>query len=1018
MKLSEDPAGADGDSGDSLFITQKPAAQPARSGRRRPSRLRSDSTSLRGPEEREDDSSSSASCDERGRKKKYKMYSLPQHSFCFLKERKGPIRSTRLNNKQNTALHNCAMGGFFTRVQELMKSFQEDVNEGLSSTVDMDGQSLSPMSEEEEQSEAENIKVVDRTRFVVSLKPKRSHLWKQQQQPKERNGQVKQQRQSPRIAGHETPQRGQPNRSHKRPSLRLPPCSDTWSSDDGGSPGQAQEMSDRRVTRHTSAVTLTKTPKTNRPLTRGKMKLIYEGKEKEDELCDDSDATVCEGSLKGSKQKSREASGSVTEPQADDLSLTGRGECDPDGQNVLQNDISNDTSCNESRVKKKRKEKKKHRGEHESIDEGKGERQEEQKGRHAPMSVDMGITEVEETPSLSQAVGEPELHENSWTESLSHGDMVGREETEIPDSKQKIRKNKLAAEDVGQEVDGRLESNVRAAEDSGSVVSCNVEKKKKKRKRDVEEEVESNEAAELPNDDSEIKKKKKKRKQDVEEEVEEIESKAAAELPNDDSEIKKKKKKKKKKKREQDVEEEVEEIESKTTAEPPNDDSEIKKKKKRKNMTSDEKSSEQLEETNCAENTEASPQTLESTYVKRKKQKKKHSNGEAPVGEEVSFLRDGLSSTGSTGSSIKKKRRKRFCEQVDISHTPEEEENADNTEKPTEALEVQDAELVKKKKKKMREASSMNTSDDTVAQTDGSVSVRKKEKKRTSSFLVADAKEKAAQTHEEQLSASQSATARVWEAETTAVCESAELAGSLKQSNDGVKKKKKKRSAVQESAEKDHKEPHKTFQGTLDETGVKRKKKWMRNEDESVERSEGVTEVGCFDEAVVLKKKKKKKGAQEVSAAVTEEESENPSLNTCSSRSPKKKDQNVVSKGNHGHSHEISKDSCASNDRATQETPVHLASLTSETPGNDGRDKKKKKKLKDSDNVSLEGKSLTKTVEFAAHKPEKDRKKVAADLSFSSSFLLRPETSSNRKNKYEKVKRRLHNASEDFLTDC
>ncbi|XP_069556760.1 glutamic acid-rich protein-like [Brachyistius frenatus] len=980
MKLSEDPAGADGDSGDSLFITQKPAAQPARSGRRRHSRLRSDSTSLRGPEEREDDSSSSAACDERGRKKKYKMYSLPRHSFCFLKERKGPIRSTRLNNKQNTALHNCAMGGFFTCVQELMKSFQEDVNEGLSSTVDMDGQSLSPMSEEEKQSEAENIKVVDRTRFVVSLKPKRSHLWKQQQQPKERNGQVKQQRQSPRIAGHETPQRGQPKRSHKRPSLRLPPCSDTWSSDDGGSPGRAQEMSDKRVTRHTSAVTLTKTPKTNRPFTRGKMKLIYEGKEKEDELCDDSDATVCEGSLKGSKQKSREASGSVTEPQADDLSLTGRGECDPDGQNVLQNDISNDTSCNESRVKKKRKEKKKHIGEHESIDEGKGERQEEQKGQHAPMSVDMGITEVEETPSLSQAVGEPELHENSWTESLSHGDMVGREETEIPDSKQKSRKNKLAAEDVGQEVDGRLESNVRAAEDSGSVVSCNVEKKKKKRKRDVEEEVESNEAAELPNDDSEIKK-KKKRKQDVEEEVEEIESKAAAK--------------------------------------PPNDDSEIKKKKKRKNMTSDEKSAEQLEETNCAENTEASPQTLESIYVKRKKQKKKHSNGEAPVGEEVSFSRDGLSSTGSTGSSVKKKRRIRFCEQVDISHTPEEEENADNTEKPTEALEVQDAELVKKKKKKMREASSMNTSDDTVAQTDDSVSVRKKEKKRTSSFLIADAEEKAAQTHEEQLSASQSATARVWEAETTAVCESAELAGSLKQSNNGVKKKKKKRSAVQESAEKDHKEPHKTFQGTLDETGVKRKKKWMRNEDESVERSEGVTEVGCFDEAVVLKKKKKKKkGTQEVSAVVTEEESENPSLNTCSSRSPKKKDQNVVSKGNHGHSHEISKDSCASNDRATQETPVHLASLTSETPGNDGRDKKKKKKLKDSDNVSLEGKSLTKTVEFAAHKPEKDRKKVAADLSFSSSFLLRPETSSNRKNKYEKVKRRLHNASEDFLTDC
>ncbi|XP_022601674.1 uncharacterized protein LOC111222277 isoform X2 [Seriola dumerili] len=69
--------------------------------------------------------------------------------------------STQLSARQSAALHNYAMGGFLRCVRELWQSYQggDDVQSSLP-TVDMDGENIPPLSEEEESSESEDIKVV------------------------------------------------------------------------------------------------------------------------------------------------------------------------------------------------------------------------------------------------------------------------------------------------------------------------------------------------------------------------------------------------------------------------------------------------------------------------------------------------------------------------------------------------------------------------------------------------------------------------------------------------------------------------------------------------------------------------------------------------------------------------------------------------------------------------------------------------------------------------------------------
>lgn len=815
-------------------------------------------------------------------------------------------------------------------------------------------------------------------------------------------------------AGQETSRETQRKTLHEIPAKastsRVTPLSlDTESSADGESSCRfLVERSDEHVTRDRNPLAQSEIPKRKRHLTRGNKRTLFQQKAWEGELCDDSDATVCEPhavqrSPRQYTPKGREASTTAAEPQTDvlntdDQSQTGQTEFEPESQNILISDANNDSVCSETRVKK-RKKKKKDRV-HGSIEDKMGQRQEEPEGLHAAKSVNV---EVEETPSLSDNRAKPPTSQtsdeldynetNCMDNSVSHDDTIVRqEERDIPESKKEKRK-KSAAQNVRQEVDGNLELDVRM-EDSVISVSCNVEnggKKKKRRKR-------------------------------REEDVEQLQSSAADEPLNDGAGVQLKKKKRKKDKTIV-AAEECEEKEA-------------------RNMSTG-----QLEESGNGLESQASSQgTLESSNVKKKKKLKKKrqsSSNDATRDTEdavdVSFSNDAATLEESTGKSLMKK--KTISDGVDISNTPEENEKVeDTTQKANEGLEDQNAELVTKKKKK-KKISSRTTSDDSVAQSDDSVSVRKKEKKRTSSFLVADVEEK-----DEQNSASQSVDAHVWGAENPSVSasdfetESAEIAGNLEESNDGVRQRKKKRkrkmSEKQDGVEKDHKRDFEELNKTCalpetTDTGVKRKNKCVRDEIDlrtSMERLESAADSGHSptDKDVVLKKKKGKckdepcRVIESPLTATEDTESEKLTLNTCSVVSHQKKGKRltfpVVSKGEHGRSADMSQAS-STFDQASKETlnMFEQASPSSDTPGKQAlRDKKK---MKSPDNILLRGMSLSKSAELEPKEKSVVPKSVTSNPVLSEISISKCEMSSSDSIMNKKHKRKLYNPSEDFLTD-
>lgn len=93
------------DSGDSLFITQKPVPGAVRAERRHHRKLRADFTSHSDLEESESDSSSSESHGESriDSKRKRVKRRPPSYSFPFLSLRKN--RGTMLTSQQNNSLH-------------------------------------------------------------------------------------------------------------------------------------------------------------------------------------------------------------------------------------------------------------------------------------------------------------------------------------------------------------------------------------------------------------------------------------------------------------------------------------------------------------------------------------------------------------------------------------------------------------------------------------------------------------------------------------------------------------------------------------------------------------------------------------------------------------------------------------------------------------------------------------------------------------------------------------------------
>nr|XP_020456231.1 uncharacterized protein LOC109960458 [Monopterus albus] len=1032
--VSGDNAEAESDSGDSLFITQKPVPEAVRTGRRHHYSLRSQPTFPRYLEESGDDTSSSdyhgkSRTDEKRTRKKFK---LPKYSFPFLRERKGKPRSTLLFAKQNKRLHTYATGGFFKCVRELWQGYQRD-DDLLSSlpTLDIDRTYISPLSEEE-RSEDEDIKVVAKKHFVAPSKSKCSQLW---YAPEKMDIQVQQQRRRRRTSTtrQETSQAKQSKIFHKisskmsisRPVL-LP--SDIESSDDGDpscSVLAERETRDKCVTSDRSILAQTETSTRTRRLTRAKKAIIFQRKEREEELCSDSDATVCEPlklheSPSKSAQKGREPSTTVSEAQTDafhidDPSQTQQAEDEPENQSLLQSlpdllsDTNNDKICSATKIKKK---KKKEKSDNESVEEGKGQGHEKPEGQHVATSVNV---EAGETPFLAegnrakplalQTGDELELSKNNWMENLSYDDNILRwEERDSPDSKtvkKKRKKNKSTAENVKQDVEVNVESGVRV-EDSFNMEDS-IKKKKKKKKRSAADE----------------------------EDAEQLQSSPVAEPLNDDTETQRRRKKRKKEKRivipEEHEEEQVSNIISDLPPVP---------------------TEEQLEETgNSLENTEALQETIEYSYKKkRKKHKKKQqsfSNDATQVGAEdnvdVHLSNGAVTLEGHTGMYVKKKKKRRenIFEEADISYTPDKNnkvENARNFLETRESLDDQDAQLVarkKKKREKVSETCSRHVSEDTVAQSDQWASVRKREKKRTPSSLTADSEEKRAQSHKEQNSSSEAVAAQVSSAEKPGVSaddfqtESAEIA---RNSSVGVRKKKRKKKK-NETVNKDHEPDFQTHQSALSEstdTGVKKKKKRKRTESESMtfmDELDSAADAGHSqsDEAVALKKKCHV--IQESPSTATEDtESERATVNTISSVSQKKK-------GKYGHNTEISHGSSIC-DRATKDTlnVAEHALPSSETPGsralNDTREKKKKKKTKATANVLLEGKLLTKSAETEA---SKSKKKPAVVPSFTSNSPVLSETSltsfemsstgSSRATKQQKAKRRLYNPNGDFLTD-
>lgn len=780
-------------------------------------------------------------------------------------------------------------------------------------------------------------------------------------------------------ARQETSQGKQCKTLHKIPAtasiLRATPlCLDTESAEDGESSCGGlveRERINEPVTSDENLLAQMETPKTKRHLSRENKKILFQQKAKEEEPCNDSDATVFEPqTLQRSPskytQKAREASTpAAAEPHTevlhiDDLSKTGQTEDKPESQNlfhslpVLFSDPDNDSTCNETKVKKRT---------HDSVEEENRQSQVEPDDLHHVKTV-----EVEETPSLSgdnraeplasQTSDELEFNERNRGANSSHVDPI-----------------------VRPQVDKHLESDV-TMEDSVCSVSCKVEtggKKKKKRIRSDED-------------------------------VEQLQSSTAG------AETQMKKKKRKKEETIVDAEEREEEEAS----------------------------------GNGVENTATSEET-QSSYVKRKKHKKKQqfSNHAAQGGEEggeVSFSNDALTLDESTVVLLKKKKKKKaFFEGLDDSHTLEEskkDEDEHNTQQTKDGLEDQTAELVtKKKKKKNKMRSGRNISEDSVAQSDDSVSVRKKEKKRTSSFLVADAEENDAQTHSEQKSPSHSVDARVRGAEKSAVSagdletESAEITGKLEESSDGVRKKKRKRkrktSAQQDSTEKDHEqdfeEMDKTCQSALSQLLT------------PMEKVESAADVGnsATEEDVASKKKKKKKREEETcrvmldpQSAAEYTESEKSSLNTCSSVSRKKKGKHLTfssdAKGKHGHSADVSHDGTSDQDNKETLNVAEQASQSPQTPGNqalnDIRDKRKK--MKSPGKILLEGKMSSKSAELEPREnKKKQRSKQSAVISsspvLSQTSLSSKMSSSDRvmKNKHLIVKRTLYNPSGDFFTD-
>ncbi|XP_040035930.2 uncharacterized protein LOC120821457 [Gasterosteus aculeatus] len=318
-KVSEAPADEDSESGNSLFLTQADVTLPVagRSGGQRHDNTRAKPTFPTDLEERDDRSLSSSSDEGQWRRKKC---SLPIFNFPFLESQKRRPRRSPFPD-QNKDLHMYMIGGFFKCLGELRQSGERGpAVESSLPTVDVDGEHISPLSEEDgERSEDEDIKVVGIKEFVALSTKRSKQNWCNQLKKQHRG------------KGTNT---GNPPQTETCYNKQIMPSvsSDANSSGIGKSSCKvlAQKgTTAKQATVDANSLATTDTRKTKRCLARGDGNVSFLQKANEGQkTCNGNDAGVLKSqkSLRHATQKGSEASQPVTGREGDGQEVDGNVE--------------------------------------------------------------------------------------------------------------------------------------------------------------------------------------------------------------------------------------------------------------------------------------------------------------------------------------------------------------------------------------------------------------------------------------------------------------------------------------------------------------------------------------------------------------------------------------------------------------------------------------------------------------------------------------------------------------------
>ncbi|XP_037543377.1 hepatoma-derived growth factor-related protein 2 [Nematolebias whitei] len=354
------------DSGDSIFITQKTIPEAIRPrGENRPHLSPFCTQEELADHEDEAASSSSDVESKTNRKQKKRVLGVPTFNFSFLSKGK---RQTDLTRDKIKKLHSYVIGGFFKSSQELWKSYErgEDMTESLP-TVDVDGECMSPIPEEETM-EDEDIKVVERKHFATSIKARSSQPWCTPKTRSSEKGKPSQEQK-----GSQGERRKAARQVSKCKTDKVAPSSATQTPHREDALCRDLTETEPLVTRDENTRTETETGKR----VKGKTKQLGNG-------------SIKKLNPKRDTQRDRDPHTDVL--HEDGQSSSGNAECSHERQKLPQSDINNDTPCLKKRKKKGG------RGGCESVEKGAEQSQAETEGKpeeHLPSLLeDINVTTV------------------------------------------------------------------------------------------------------------------------------------------------------------------------------------------------------------------------------------------------------------------------------------------------------------------------------------------------------------------------------------------------------------------------------------------------------------------------------------------------------------------------------------------------------------------------------------------------------------------------------------------------